>query len=653
MSASPLFKPATQLLCVCVFVSGCTSQSFGLSDSSSATTLTTPTMLVLDASSSMLSNDADGLRIDAAKTAARGLIERTPDGTPLGVVAYGHNIGDSDAEKAKSCNDVEVIRPLAPLSDPLAAVGPINQLQANGWTPLAKAIQTAVSSLPTEAETRVVVLSDGQDTCDGDILSLALDVARSHPQLRVDAVTFKDDASHLKELTNATGGVSVSADNKEQLESRLLAFGDADLRQSLNGNGAAGIYLGEMLFDIQSRIPDFPTEQCEQELCYYSYRGNKYSFARLELQGISLVEGETIDGLALGDDIGVAEKILGVPLETPNTDDLGRYIFASGTANAWAIETDGNKITSITLCKRQAVTDKVPSAATDSQAHSTGGTFQLVKEYKGIKVGANMMQLPGKLGVTDGLMRVGKYYAAGHSSGAWLFGEATNGNSNDIRVKYILPNVTDSQYGAIAFTNQAKADAYFGKPANSGTQYNMDFAFYPTNDPQLYFLVQWLPGNNWVEVTPVSTAKDFAEGQPLTASGDYAMGFGRIGSYDMSLKENQLSNPQKRGTCTEYRVQNHVAVFKKGKLLGYYAEPGFGTTARGVGHGSTLEDIRRAYADLEVEYSGSNVMSHRAVIQSPGNPDIYLGFALDANKAVSGWVTGGKEFANYYELCSS
>lgn len=38
-------------------------------------------MLVLDASSSMLSNDADGLRIDAAKTAARGLIERTPDGT--------------------------------------------------------------------------------------------------------------------------------------------------------------------------------------------------------------------------------------------------------------------------------------------------------------------------------------------------------------------------------------------------------------------------------------------------------------------------------------------------------------------------------------------------------------------------------------------
>ena len=74
------------------------------------TTPDTPTMLVLDPSGSMINNDAGGqTRIDAAKDAAGTFIDKVGDSADLGLVTYGGNTGETDAEREAGCRDITLL----------------------------------------------------------------------------------------------------------------------------------------------------------------------------------------------------------------------------------------------------------------------------------------------------------------------------------------------------------------------------------------------------------------------------------------------------------------------------------------------------------------------------------------------------------------
>ncbi|GAA4782477.1 VWA domain-containing protein [Corynebacterium canis] len=468
------------LLCsTIVFLSGC-----------SAFQSDPPTMLVFDASSSMLINDADGLRINAAKAAARNLIESLPEDSELGIVAYGQSVGDSPNEKGLSCEDVSLVRTLQPIDNAAVTYNTIGGITPRGWTPLAKAIEKAANQLPTDSAASIIVLSDGVDTCDGDFAALTNSITHSHPQLRIDAVTFKEDAQHLEAITAATGGISVTAENQQQLTQRLKAFRDEELHKSLNGNGIDGINLGDNIDEIQQNNPDFPDLTCNETTCTVTFKKSDFIFQDGSLQAIEPNDPTTIDGIVIGDSIDKAIEAWGEPMEQRELDDgTTEYLFPVGDENAWKVIASDKKITSITLCRCQ------PQHA-----------FNAAQETNGIAVGTTLKDLPSGLDAKNATT-MGNYYAVNHSNGVLIFAENTDNDPLNTKVSYLLPFNKD---GELRFNNRQEADAYFGQPEKYGVNADKEFAVYPTNNPELFYAVQWAPGQEGQqEILPLKSASDY------------------------------------------------------------------------------------------------------------------------------------------------
>ena len=69
-----------------------------------------PTVVVLDASGSMLQKDVGGqTRMDAAKQATTEFVSEAPKDAQLGLVTYGTGTGSSDTEKEAGCRDITVL----------------------------------------------------------------------------------------------------------------------------------------------------------------------------------------------------------------------------------------------------------------------------------------------------------------------------------------------------------------------------------------------------------------------------------------------------------------------------------------------------------------------------------------------------------------
>ena len=124
-----------------------------------------PTMVILDASGSMLAQDVDGKsRMAAAKEALTGFLNDVPDNAPLGLMTYGTKTGSSDAEKAAGCKDVTLLS--APgQRTAKSLVGDIQGITPRGYTPIGLSIQQAVQQLPKQGPKSVVLVSDGIETC--------------------------------------------------------------------------------------------------------------------------------------------------------------------------------------------------------------------------------------------------------------------------------------------------------------------------------------------------------------------------------------------------------------------------------------------------------------------------------------------------------
>ncbi len=181
-------------------------------------------MIVLDASSSMLNDDAPGLRIDAAKDAAIRLVETLPSDAVVGLQAYGTGTGDSDAEEAAGCKDIKTLVPVGPL-DREALVSQISEIEASGYTPIGNALRAAADELPADGERAIVLVSDGIDVCaPPSPCDVAKELANEGVDLTIHTVGFKVDAdarADLQCIADATGGTYADASDAAQLESTL------------------------------------------------------------------------------------------------------------------------------------------------------------------------------------------------------------------------------------------------------------------------------------------------------------------------------------------------------------------------------------------------------------------------------------------------
>ncbi|MFD1523923.1 vWA domain-containing protein [Pseudonocardia yunnanensis] len=193
-----------------------------------------PTMLVLDASGSMTGADpAGGTKMDAAKKAVHALVDAAPDGAPVGLAVYGTGTGNSDAERARGCQDVTVLRPPGAI-DKAALATAVDGVVPRGYTPIGRSLQVAAEQLPQEGPRSVVLVSDGEDTCaPPEPCDVVRTLAGQGVDLVVHAVGFGVDAvarAQLACVAQATGGTYTDAPDAGALQRVLPRVAATALR---------------------------------------------------------------------------------------------------------------------------------------------------------------------------------------------------------------------------------------------------------------------------------------------------------------------------------------------------------------------------------------------------------------------------------------
>jgi Ca-activated chloride channel family protein len=118
-------------------------------------------VLILDGSGSMWGQVEGTPKITIAKEAMASIIESMPDTARVGLILYGHR-------RKGDCDDVERAVALGVVDKPALSAA-IENINPKGKTPITRSLRAAVDILRTEEGTSTVVLvSDGEETCDPD-----------------------------------------------------------------------------------------------------------------------------------------------------------------------------------------------------------------------------------------------------------------------------------------------------------------------------------------------------------------------------------------------------------------------------------------------------------------------------------------------------
>ncbi|UFJ62645.1 VWA domain-containing protein [Anoxybacillus sediminis] len=181
-------------------------------------------MIVLDASGSMGHMAGSKTRMEAAKEAIRSFAASLPDGARVGLRVYGHEGTGSEADKARSCRKSDVMYPLQAY-DKQKLDSALSQFKPAGWTPIALALEQAQQDLQAykgERNTNIIYLvSDGIETCGGDPVQVAKQLADSDVTPIVNVVGFGVDGEaqrQLKAVAEAAKGRYVLIQDQKELE---------------------------------------------------------------------------------------------------------------------------------------------------------------------------------------------------------------------------------------------------------------------------------------------------------------------------------------------------------------------------------------------------------------------------------------------------
>jgi Ca-activated chloride channel family protein len=178
-------------------------------------------MLILDASNSMWGRVDGRPKIVVARAAVVDLLRALPRGTRLGLMAYGHR-------RAADCSDIETIVPVGPV-DANAIAARVNAITPRGRTPLTEAVRQAARELhSTERPARVILVSDGIETCNADPCALAAELRASGVDFVTHVIGFDvvdaRDQAQLRCLAERTGGQFLSANDARSLAAALATI---------------------------------------------------------------------------------------------------------------------------------------------------------------------------------------------------------------------------------------------------------------------------------------------------------------------------------------------------------------------------------------------------------------------------------------------
>jgi Ca-activated chloride channel family protein len=183
-------------------------------------------LIVLDGSLSMNKDAGNGgTRLDAAKQAVHGLLDRLPPNASLGLRVYGSQVNHST--RAKECADTHLVIPVGPL-DKGQIGSTVDALDGKGMTPIGNSLLAAPQDLGSAAGRRsVVLISDGGDNCaPPDPCKAAAQVAKQGIDLSISVVGLQVDPRarrQLKCIAKAGGGSYVDVQDADKLGEELAA----------------------------------------------------------------------------------------------------------------------------------------------------------------------------------------------------------------------------------------------------------------------------------------------------------------------------------------------------------------------------------------------------------------------------------------------
>lgn len=174
-------------------------------------------LMIFDVSGSMAEPIVGGteIRMDVAQSVLTDYVQSFPEDGLIGMRLLGEN----------EC-ETSLVRPISALGDDRDdLIDQINSFTPTGSTPLAAAILAAQDDLAGfDGRREVVLVTDGEETCEGDPAAAALALASSDPNLQVslNVVGFNilNDVpaqDNLREITRTSGGVFVTAEDGEDL----------------------------------------------------------------------------------------------------------------------------------------------------------------------------------------------------------------------------------------------------------------------------------------------------------------------------------------------------------------------------------------------------------------------------------------------------
>src|SRR5690606_25933151 len=165
-------------------------------------------------------------RMEAAKEAVLEFAEQIPEEATISMRVYGHKGSGSDADKKLSCSSTENF--YHGTFDKNNFQNALQKVQPAGWTPIGLVLEKVKEDIPKDANDVVVyVVSDGIETCGGDPVKAAKNLASDDIETVVNIIGFDVDNEGqklLKEVASAGKGeftyVSSERDLKEYMKAQ-------------------------------------------------------------------------------------------------------------------------------------------------------------------------------------------------------------------------------------------------------------------------------------------------------------------------------------------------------------------------------------------------------------------------------------------------
>ena len=197
-------------------------QPASCTDSSKAATNSKKNILIiLDSSGSMALTIGGKSRMDAAKEAVRQFVANSGPDDSIGLMQYGYLGSNATSGKSASCGSTQLVAAIGEVTK-TSVDGFLAKIKPVGWTPTGLALKKSVDAFSgKEGQTnKVIVVSDGAETCDTNPVGEAANLTKTAYKVQVDVIGFAAsaaDQASMKAIATSGGGSFAVASTLDEL----------------------------------------------------------------------------------------------------------------------------------------------------------------------------------------------------------------------------------------------------------------------------------------------------------------------------------------------------------------------------------------------------------------------------------------------------